>query len=95
MLISALTSGLPSALPDLFRRTDAAPARSDASAASGNAADTTGADDQRWSASVRRAAHASSPAIVSTRMPSASGVEQARTRSPLSSRTQQSWQAAI
>lgn len=47
MLISALTSGLPSVLPDLFRRTDAAPVRSDASAASGNAADTTGADDQR------------------------------------------------
>lgn len=47
MSISALTSGLPSVLPDLFRRTDVAPARTDDGATSGTAADATSADDQR------------------------------------------------
>ncbi|HYW49278.1 MAG TPA: hypothetical protein VE861_01660 [Gemmatimonadaceae bacterium] len=47
MSISSLTSGLPSTLPDLFRRTEGAPARGDDAGASGNATDAANPDDQR------------------------------------------------
>lgn len=47
MAINALTAQLPGALPDLFRRTDGVPARSDSSATAGTATTDMQADDQR------------------------------------------------
>ncbi len=47
MSISSLTSGLPSTLPDLFRRTEAAPARADDATVSGSSTDAAHSDDQR------------------------------------------------
>lgn len=47
MSISSLTSGLPSTLPDLFRRTGSAPARGDDAAVAGGTADAANSDDQR------------------------------------------------
>ncbi len=47
MAINALTAQLPGALPDLFRRTENVPARSDDSAAAGTATTDAQADDQR------------------------------------------------
>ena len=51
MAINALTAQLPGALPDLFRRTDGVPARSDDNAAAGTAASDMQGDDQRTLAS--------------------------------------------